>query len=43
MRITGVTLTLFVWDDLPRLEYSSLRPAVMGEDPLDRERLYAPL
>ena len=88
MKITDVSLTLFAWDDLPRLEYSphnarisgssqlglvtvstdqgveghaflgsamrsaeldalslirSLKPAVMGEDPLDRERLYARL
>ncbi len=88
MKITDVTLTLFAWDDLPRLEYSAhnaritgssqlglvtvttdqgleghaflgsamrpaeldavslirtLKPVVMGEDPLDRERLYARL
>jgi L-alanine-DL-glutamate epimerase-like enolase superfamily enzyme len=85
MKITDVSLTLFAWDDLPRLEYSAhnarisgnsqlglltvstdqgveghaflgsamrtaeldalslirvLKPALLGEDPLERERLY---
>ena len=88
MRITDVNLTLFGWDSLPAIEYSShnarisgssqlglvtistdqgveghaflgsamrsaeldalslihaLKPVVLGEDPLDRERLYARL
>jgi L-alanine-DL-glutamate epimerase-like enolase superfamily enzyme len=88
MKITDLTVTLFAWDDLPRLEYSpqnprisgssqlglitvstdqgveghaflgsamrsaeldaislirALKPVVLGEDPLDRERLYARL